>query len=172
MRKKVKSKKLSLPRITKADRIAWRDKFKDTDRGTFDDLQKDTFLRIFALQGRFYQACAAVNQRPTLVKKHLQEDDEFEEAFQQCRGIYQDHIQEQAYKLAVTGVAKPIIGGKFKDEVVAHEMVYATNILAMEMKRTNKEYNEKSQIAVDVKAGVLLVPAGMSLEEWEKQHGT
>ena len=71
---------------------------------------------------------------------------------------------------------KPLLGGKDKDQVVAHEVVYATNILAMEMRRVEPSYKEKSEVELINKASVLIAPADMTPEDWikaqQEQQGT
>ncbi|WP_396604576.1 hypothetical protein ACFLEY_07235 [Bradyrhizobium sp. YCK136] len=60
---------------------------------------------------------------------------------------------------------KPIIGGQHRDRIVAHEVVYATNLLAMELRRTNAEYKERQEVEHKGAGGVLLVPETSSSVE-------
>lgn len=154
----------------KATLSDWRKKFKGTSESTFDDIEKASFLKLFAVTGRFHHCCAAVDNTATTVRRHLKEDKEFKEAYEQARGIYKDKVHEQAQKLAITGVEKPIIGGRFRDEIVAYETIYSSSILAMEMKRTNPEYKESHKVDLNAQGGVMLIPAGMTLGEWQAKN--
>ncbi len=136
----------------------------------FDKDLKRRFLYKFARTGRIQHSAAAVGVTSQTVANHRKSDPEFEEAFQEALAHYRDCIQEAVYKLAVEGIKEPIMGGQFKDEVVAHRTIYATNLLAMEAKRVNPEYRENNSVNVNVNAGVLVVPANMSVEEWEQQQ--
>lgn len=136
----------------------------------FDDERMVIFLQVYAATGRMKHAAIAADVGETTVKDHRKKDPEFDLACKEALAEYRDRVQEQAYKLAVEGWEEPIFGGKFKDQQVGVKMNYATNILAMELKRVNPEYRENHNVNVNVNAGVLLVPTGMSVEDWEKQH--
>lgn len=154
----------------KATLTEWRSKFKGTGNSTFDDIQKASFLKLFALTGRFNHCAAAVDVTGNTVRRHLKEDKEFKEAYEDARGLYRDKVHEQAQKLAITGVDKPIIGGRFRDEIVAYETVYSSSILAMEMKRTNPEFKDSHKVDLGLQGGVMLIPSGMTLSQWEAKN--
>jgi hypothetical protein len=149
------------------DQTNWRKKLA-AHRIKFDDDQKQVFLDHFRRHGRQHQAAEAAGVSPNCVRDHLENDPDFYEAYQSARDEYKDHIQEQVYRLAVEGVDKPIIGGEFKDEIVAYEKVFFPNLLAMEAKRVNPEYRDKQEHVHEHKGGVLVAPARQSPADWAK----
>lgn len=148
----------------------WRTEIQ-ASRLKFDDDAKARFLEHFRQFGRMGQAAEAAGVGGNTVRSHLDKDPDFAEAFQDAKDAYRDRVHETAYAVAVEGIDEPIIGGEFKDEVVAYKKVYATNILAMELKRVDPGYKERSEVDMNVRGGVLVAPAQCSPDEWIKQHG-
>jgi len=167
---KLRISKSQFKKNAKATLADWREKFRDGGQTKFDDIEKASFLKIFTITGRFHHSCAAVDTTAKTVRAHLKQDKEFNEAYEQARGVYKDKVHEQAQKLAITGVEKPIIGGRFRDEIVAYETVYSSSILAMEMKRTNPEFKDSHKVDLNAQGGVMLIPAGMTLGEWQAKN--
>lgn len=132
----------------------------------FDDVQKGIYLNVLRKTGRKMASARAAGVSAQCVADHIQNDPFFDEAVQEALADYRDIIHKHAYKVAVIGVKEPIVGGEFKDQVVAEKTVYATNILAMEMKRVEPEYKDKSEVALTSNSPVLVAPAGMTPEEW------
>lgn len=151
------------------DQTNWR-KHYDPSATKFDDVQKLLFLNLMKINGRKYQAAQAAGVTWKTVLKHLDNDPEFNEAFISSRGLYADRVKETVEKVAIEGISEPLIGGIKRDKIVAYKKVFATNVLIAEMKRTDADYKDRQAIDLNVKAGVLVVPAGMSIEEWEKSH--
>lgn len=154
-----------------ADQSNWRVKLR-AQSIKFDDEQKETYLVAISEHGRRTDAARSANVCPQTVANHLKNDPDFARAFDNAIGEYRDKVRGVAQKLALEGVEEPIIGGQFKDTVVATKLVYATNILAMEMRRTDPEYRDKQTEAVtDEAQGVLVAPAEVdSLEAWAAQY--
>lgn len=148
----------------RADMATWRTKLQ-ASKIKFDDEQKGVYLNVLAKTGRRSEAALAARVSLQTVLTHRDNDPDFEDAFQSALGQYQDVIHTLAFRL-MNGVKKPIIGGQHRDRIVAHEVVYATNLLAMELRRTNAEYKERSEVAVNNRGGVLMVPADMSIEDF------
>ena len=152
------------------DQTNWR-KFYTTEGTNFDDIQKLLFLNLIKIKGRKFEAAQAAGVTYNTVKKHMLNDPEFNEAVLLARGLYADRVKRTVEKIALDGIDEPIIGGINRDKVVATKKVYATNVLIQEMKRTDSDYKDTKSIDVTVKAGVLVVPGGMTMEEWERIHG-
>jgi hypothetical protein len=167
--KKPRLKKLSGPG-TVVDAKNWRRVYRDGGYIQFDDLNKLLFLKEIAKTGQFMAATQSCGVSSSTVRKHLKDDPEFNEAYMDARETYKDIVISVAQKLALEGIDEPMIGGRNRDEVVAYKKVYATNILAMEMKRVDPGYKDKSQVDLNVRSGVLLLPEGKSMEDWEKEN--
>lgn len=152
----------------RADMAGWRKKVQ-ASKLKFDDVQKGIYINVLSKTGRRQQAADAAGVCYQTVMVHRENDPEFEASFQAALGTWADTIHKLAMKL-MEGVKKPIVGGKDKDVIVAHELVHATNLLAMEMRRTNAEYKERSEIDLKHGGSVLIAPAEMTPEEWIKQQ--
>lgn len=151
-----------------ADQSAWR-KHLRTEKIKFTDGLKEVFLRKLAQTGRKYQAAAAAGVTLRCAQYHEKNDPEFAAGIEEALAEYRDWVVEQGCKLAFEGVEEPIIGGKFKDRVVATKRVFATNLAAMEMRRVEPGYRDRAEVDLNVKGGVLIAPAGKSPEDWEQQ---
>lgn len=147
----------------------WRTKLQ-ASKVKFDDVRKGIYLNHLRQFGRKQQACDCAGVCFQTVQDHIDNDPEFAAAREAALNNYRDIVQELAYKL-MNGIKKPIVGGKDKDEIITHELVHATNLLAMEMRKTNAEYKERSEVDLNNKGGgVLVVPAGISPEDFVKQE--
>jgi hypothetical protein len=154
---------------TRNDLQGWRKKLQ-LSKVKFDDVQKGIYLNVLRKTGRKGTAAQAAGVCVQTVADHCENDPDFAAARDDALQEFADFIHAHAIKLSVNGVKKPIVGGKDKDEIIAHETIYATNILAMEMRRTNPEYKERQEIDVNQTGSVLIAPAEMSPAEWIKQQ--
>lgn len=148
---------------------SWREKLQSS-KIKFDDRQKLVYCEFLAETGRKTHAAMAAAVCEQTVANHLKNDPEFADMVQRALGQYRDTILGHAYKLSVEGVDEPIVGGKDKDEVVAYKKVYATNILAMEMRKVDPSYKDRAEVDVNMKGGVLVTPAQMSPDEWASKY--
>ena len=152
------------------DQTNWRKQLQQ-NRIKFDDDAKEVFLGEFEQHGRIGTAAKAAGVCIQTVRDHIKNDTDFGEAYAEAKMAYRDKVHETAYNVAVEGTDEPIIGGKNKDRVVAHKRVYATNILLAELKRVDPDYKERSEVDVNAKGGVLLMPQGLSMEEALQKFG-
>ena len=157
----------------------WRQIVQNRGMVRFNDRDKQTFLKHYAMHGRIGHAAAAAGVTSRTIAAHRKADPEFDEACHLARDAWKERVEMTAEKVAILGVDRPIMGGKYKDEIVAYEKVYDTKILAMELKRVNPEYREKSELSVNVNAGVLAIPvlpthatAEEALAQWDQQQRT
>ena len=174
-RKKSTRKKAATKRTGKSPRFTDRSgkRIKPTWRegyaahAVFDDPAKQVYLDFLAKTGRRYDAAHAAGVTPRTVLRHVEDDPEFAEARQDALEAWRDKVLKQAERLAMTGVEEPVASG---GKVVGTKRVFATQILAMEMRRVEPAYKERHEHDVNVRGGVLVAPAGMSPEDWEAQH--
>jgi hypothetical protein len=148
----------------------WRKKLQ-LSKVAFDDHKKGIYLAHLAKHGRKMQACLAAGVSRETVARHIEADPEFLAARQEALDQYTDKVQELAWKLMSGGVSKPLIGvDKGTSFVVAYEKLFATNLLAMEMRKTNPEYKDRSEVDVKGGGGIVIAPAGISSEAFIKQE--
>jgi hypothetical protein len=156
------------PRVIN-DLVPWRRAIRE-GRTKLDDIAKNTFLEHFSQNGMMMAGATAAGVTYSAVKNHLDNDPEFMEAFLEAKQAYRDLIMSHAKRLILEGVEEPIIGGQFKDQVVATKIVYPTNLIAMEMRRVEPEYKERSEVDIKGGGGVLVVPAGQTPQEWIEEQ--
>jgi hypothetical protein len=160
------------PSEIEVDLSEWRQQVRDAKRVKLDDIQKQTFLYWFARTNRKAHSAHAAGVCWQTVANHLKADPEFEEQYKQAQYHYQDRLEMVAQEVGQEGILEPIVGGKFKNEIVAHKRVIAPNILAMQLRRSNPEYREKQEIDLNHRGGVLVAPAKMDMDEWIKMFGS
>lgn len=138
----------------------------------FDDVQKAKFLKALATHGMKGRAAEAADICLSIANNHREVDPEFAAAYEAAYEKYRDRVHKVVQKIAIRGLRKPIVGGEFRDQVVAYETIYATNILAMEMKRVDHAWREKTEITANVRGGVLVAPAEVAdVTEWAALYG-
>jgi hypothetical protein len=150
------------------NQATWRRKMQES-RLKFDDDAKQRFLDDFAEHGLMWHAANAAGVHVTTVGGHLDNDPEFMQAFQEAKAQYADNIVAHHRRLCLKGVEEPIVGGPDKDEVIAHKVTYPTNLIAMELKRMEPEYKDKTEVDMTVNGGVLVAPSQMTPAEWTEK---
>lgn len=108
----------------------------------------------------------------TTVKDHIRKDKVFAEAVEEAVIAHaEEHIGRAMFYRAIDGVEKPVIGGKFRDEVVAYEKVYSDAALLALFKTRMPEAKEDAEEG-GRSGGVLIIPAApQTMDDWEKRFG-
>lgn len=137
--------------------------------------RKEQFLAHLRRTGLRYRSAELTGVSYYTVNDHRNKDAEFRRLFEEAEQAYIDDVLvAAAEERAVRGVQKPIIGGKFKDEVVAHEQVYSDSLLTLLLKSRRKEYKEgvdaNAAGAAEAKASFAVPGAPMSQEEWKARY--
>lgn len=138
----------------------------------FDLDRQQRFCQAYSRHGRKKQAAEEAGVSLATVQRYLSADPVFKDMFAEAAETYRDHIAEEVYRRAVTGIDKPIIGGQFRDEIIGHEKVYSDRLLELEAKRVDPSYRERgSGIDISVKEGGVLVigTPQQSLDDWENK---
>lgn len=133
--------------------------------------RKEQFLALFRENGLLYLSCEKVGVSERTVQDHRKQDPAFGEAYEAAKQTWIDDVLvREALRRATKGTQKPIVGGKFKDEIVAHEQVYSDQLMSLMLKSKRGEFREGAGAGEGGGSGggVLLVPtAPMSMEDWE-----
>lgn len=138
----------------------------------FDYDAQERFLRSIENQGRITVAAEAVGVSAECAREYIRSDREgFAERFNEAMQVFRDKIEEEIHRRAMEGVDEPIIGGKDRDEVVAHVRRYSDRLLEFYAKRHIPEYRERGQLDVNVSGGVMVVPARPATpSDWATQY--
>lgn len=150
---------------------------------SFTSERKQQYLDLFRAHPDFKGCkglCAeAVGISMTTLYDHLKRDQEFAEAFEDAlQAFIDENMFGPALKRARDGVEKPIIGGRYKDEVVATERVYSDSLMLAMLRAHRPEFKEKSDSAgggswgAVGQSGVMVIPSAPSTAaEWQARFG-
>lgn len=147
----------------------WRNRIK-MSRTKFDEMAKGIFLEEYSKWGRMGEAAAAAGVTSQTVRKHMEEDEDFAEAFLVVEGDYREKLVGHHQDLLFNGTQKNHYDRS--GELVSSETIYPIRLIEMELKKHDSGYREKQELEVRHGGGVLLVPAEMgTIEDWEKKFG-
>ena len=156
------------------------EKLKPKPMVPFTSDRKQQFLDLFRshpeLKGCRALCAEAVGVSITTLYDHLKRDPEFAEAFEDAlQAFIDENMFAPALKRARDGVERPIIGGKFKDEIVTYERVYSDSLMAMMLRAHRAEFKDGKDAAnmtASGTGGVLIVPgAPATINDWQNQFG-
>lgn len=108
-----------------------------------DPQAQEIFLEILELTGNARAALDALGiVTPEAINTHIQRDPAFAERIQIAVERHRQKIYAAAFQRAVHGYEVPIVGGQFKDEIVAYERRYSDSLMALLLKRHFPEFRE------------------------------
>jgi hypothetical protein len=147
----------------------WRTEIK-MSRTKFDEKAKERFLLEYAKWGRMGEAAAAAGVGTLTVRRHMEEDEDFAEAF---------YLQEEEYKDKLIGHHQNLLfNGTVKESydrngnLVSSETIYPIRLIELELKKHDKGYRDKQEVSVNHTGGVLLAPAETKdIDDWETRFG-
>lgn len=103
------------------------------------------FLEVLEVTGNIRAAMDAIGMMShASLNGALERMPDFNERFEAAMERHRATIYKAAHARAVHGYDVPIIGGQFKDEIVAYERKYSDSLMAMMLKRHIKEFAETS----------------------------
>jgi len=147
----------------------------------FDDDARKRFLAFYEQHGLLYQAALAAGVCAQTVKNHLKDDEAFSAQFDEVKGRFRDRVEEEIHRRAIEGYDEYVTCGKGvvmdpnvpegQPARILTQRRFSDRLLEFHAKRHIPEYRDKSTVDVNVTGGVLLIPAGMSAEEWKLKHG-
>lgn len=156
------------------------EKLKPKPMVPFTADRKEQYLELFRshpdLGGRKYLCAEAVGVSSSTIDYHVKHDPEFAQALEDARQAWIDeNIITAALKRARDGVERPIVGGKYKDEIITYERVYSDALMAMMLRAHRQEFKDgKDNAGLNTSGtgGVLIVPgAPATVNDWANQFG-
>lgn len=153
------------------------EKSKFVDRRPRIDVTIDMMERYIELiqeTGLEAECAGLVGCRPNDIKNARRRDPGFDEACREALAIHTDTLIREAIHRATEGDDEPVIGGRFKDEVVCKIKRKSDRLmellLASRDDRFRKQSKQEINVSVGVKAGVIILPGTTpSADVWEKQ---
>lgn len=143
----------------------------------FTEERKIQYLHHLRQTGLVWLSAEKVGVSPGTVNDHRKRDLEFDEACEVAKQMWIDEVLlSEAVRRATKGTSKPILGGKFKDEIVAYEQVYSDSLMAMLLRANRGEFKDKDLAGggaySNAGAGVLIIPASPDgLSQWQEKFG-
>lgn len=156
------------------------EKLKPKPMVPFTSERKEQYLELFRthpdLGGRKYLCAEAVGVSGSTIDYHVKNDPEFAQALEDARQAWIDeHLFSAALKRARDGVERPILGGKFKDEIITYEKVYSDSMMLAMLRAHKPEFKDKDGSGMSQSGsggGVLIVPgAPATINDWQNQFG-
>jgi len=145
----------------------WRYTTRERAEVKFDDRLKAVYLEEIRKSGKRAIAALKAGVSCKTVKEHMKQDPEFCEAFDHAYDEYREERVKRIEAQAMKGFEEVIFSPTGEK---ATRKRYESNLRAMVLRAYAPElYQEKSQVDITVKSGVLLIPATQSVEDWEPQ---
>jgi hypothetical protein len=145
-------------------------RYKLVTGNKWNDEVKTKFLEEFAKHGRHGTAARIAGVSVATVKKYMEKDAAFGEACAEAMECYHDRLIEHHQNLVFNGTVKTTYGRD--GSIVSEETIYPQRLIELELKKHDEGYRDKKDVTVNVKGGVLVAPATVSMDEWEKKFGS
>lgn len=145
-----------------------RRRYKHPNKVKFDDHLKEIFLNDLSFHGKPVLACKAVDIHATTYREHYKNDPDFAQAVDEAIETLNAERASQIEQEALSGAVRQTFNGK--GELVGEQRVYETKLREMILKRSDPAYRETSNLDVNVKGGCLVLPAVVSLDDWEQNY--
>lgn len=141
----------------------------------FSLARKAEFLEHYRQTNCLYLSAAAVGISEKTVQDHRKRDPEFAERYLEAeRQWIEENLYTPAVERAARGKQRPIIGGKDRDSVVAHETVYSDGLMSQMLKAKLPEFKDKPGEGDEDSraniAGFMTPPKPMTHEEWYERY--
>lgn len=126
------------------------------------------FCALLACLGRESSAARAVGLSPMVISAAKKQLPSFQEAAQEAYSEFCDRLHSEAFRRAVDGWNEPVF---YQGAVVGYIKRKSDRILELMLKAHMPEkFGDKVDVNANVTGGVLLVPAGQSVEDWTRQY--
>jgi len=145
----------------------------------FTPERKARFLELYRsdpeIGGRKGLCAERVGVTIGVINNHEKRDLGFQSAVTEAKNAWvEDVLVTAAIQRATEGVQKLIMGGRFKDEVVATEKVYSDNLLLALLRANDPSFKDKGPGSggAGTGGGVVVLPAApATLGDWQSQFG-
>jgi hypothetical protein len=151
----------------KHDMSNWRMSTRERREQKFCDRSKAIYLGEIRKHGKRALAALHANVNGTTVTRHMKEDPDFAEAFDQAYDEYRERRVRKLEAQAMNGFEETIFSPTGER---ATRKRFESNLRAMVLKAYAPElYQEKHSLDITVTTGIAVLPATLSNDEWEKQ---
>jgi hypothetical protein len=130
------------------------------------------FLQRLAEGGNVMAAATAVGITRATAYAARERDEAFADAWDEALERYGASLEQELHKRIFDGVQRPIFQ---RGELVGHEALKSDRLLEIALKAHRPErYSERMRASIEhtMQAGVLMLPAAMTVEEWMRQFAS
>jgi hypothetical protein len=136
---------------------------------TGDEQRQILFLEEYSRTGLFVQTCSKFNINPETVYLLKKKDSRFARALQAAKDLFTESLEREAFRRGVTGYLR---GVYYQGMLVAKERYHSDRLLELALKARDPKYREHVSVDATVKAGVLVIQAGVKdIPEWMGRFG-
>lgn len=150
-------------------------------RVAFTQERMEQFLELYSKSGRKAESAEMCGVGCSVVSEREKTDKAWAAAVAEAHAQFVSRLEKAAFKRAVKGVKKPIVGrvGKDEDGIITYEVVYSDKMLTELLRRHSPDYRQSNipapSVAVtQVGGGVLILPGSTPPDPaaWEQQFST
>ena len=132
----------------------------------FNQRARSIYLRELSSHGRRTTAMISAGiSHPTL--RHAEKDQDFLEASAHAISMYKDRLIAHHQDLVFNGIPKTRYDSR--GNIVEESVDYPIRLIELELKKHDDGYRDKREVNMNVSGGVLVAPAGLTIDEWEKK---
>jgi hypothetical protein len=140
-------------------------RYKLNSAPKFDDEKKARVVEELALHGRIGTAARKAGVCTSTVKKHVERDPEFGRMVMEAVEAYKDKLITHHQNLIFDGQEK--VSYDRNGNIVSVEKNYPIRLIELELKKYDEGYRDKKEVNMNVRGGVLVAPAEISMDDWE-----
>ena len=134
----------------------------------FNTAARTIYLRELSSHGRKTSACVSAGISMTTLK-YAEDDPDFKEACAHAISMYKDRLIAHHQDLVFNGIPKTRYDSR--GNIVEESVDYPIRLIELELKKHDDGYRDKREVNMNISGGVLVAPANMTIDEWEKKHG-
>lgn len=153
--------------MPQVDRTNWRMSTRERAEVKFCDRLKQIYLDEIKKHGKRALAALSAGVATNTVKRHLNDDPEFQAAYDAAYDEYREARVKRLERDAMRGFEETIFSPTGEKSTRRR---YETQLRVMVLRALSPElYQDKSSLDITVRGGPMLVPAQLAPDEWEKQ---
>lgn len=149
--------------------------FSSLYRGPLTPERQQDFLKVYRQMKFLTSSAHLCGIAVETIEKARANDKAFNAECIAVEKSFNDDLLRAATQRGIHGVPKPVIGGQFRDEIVAYEQVYSDGLLTTLMKNRHPDFRDGDQNTSQGPSGgggVLVVPTRhQSIDSWATAEG-
>jgi hypothetical protein len=141
---------------------------KQEDKFINQEEYRELFIHHYRRTNNLAHSAALIGVSKAAIIARRKKDKVFGRLMDLAEDHYADQVKSVFQDLALNGTEKHTYDRN--GNLISTEKVIHARLLELEMKRVDSSYNEKREVAHTVSGGVLVAPAEVSIDQWEKRY--